>query len=245
MLAVISDIHGNYPALQAVLDDIVQSGVDELICLGDVANFGPMPAECVARLQSLDCPIIMGNTDDYLLKPREYENLNKPGEQGSKLIDVEHWCAAQLSTENKHFITTFPERLTGHMNSVSTLFFHASPRNYNDIIRVDTPEKDIHDYCDGHYATLMLGGHTHQPFLRHLNESVFINPGSVGAPFQRQRHGSEWKPAWAEYAVISEQSGQPHVAFKRVSYDIAPLMKAASAMPHSDLYRQQWTFPST
>lgn len=67
MLAVISDIHGNLGALEAALTDIDKIGADELVCLGDVASFGPQPRETLRRVQALGCPVIMGNADRELL----------------------------------------------------------------------------------------------------------------------------------------------------------------------------------
>jgi predicted phosphodiesterase len=240
MLAVISDIHGNLTALEAVLKDIEASNISNIICLGDVADFGPMPAECLARVRDLACPVIMGNTDDYLLNPRKNTELARLGERGEILLEVERWCAAQLSEQDKHFISSFSERLSQPVGEIPALFFHASPRNYDDIIRVDTPEDDIRRYCDGYDATLMLGGHTHQQFLRRIDDWFFINPGSVGAAFQKLPGKQEIRPSWAEYAVLSERKGQPSITFRRVLYELEALLEAAAAMPHGDFFVNQW-----
>ncbi|NIW96181.1 MAG: hypothetical protein GWN20_25895, partial [Phycisphaerae bacterium] len=71
-LAIISDIHGNLIALEAVLAVLAQEEIDQMVCLGDVAATGPQPHETIARLRELNCPVVMGNTDDWLLNPHPH-----------------------------------------------------------------------------------------------------------------------------------------------------------------------------
>jgi predicted phosphodiesterase len=105
MLAVISDIHSNLGALEAVLADIDRVGVDELICLGDVVSFGPQPRETLRRVQALNCPVVMGNTDNGLLRPHTPEP--KPTELQKIFAAVEHWYAAQLTEEDRASFAPF------------------------------------------------------------------------------------------------------------------------------------------
>ena len=77
-LALISDMHGNLPAFEAVVEDVQLQGITQFLCLGDVANFGPQPKETLGYLQTLACPVVMGNTDDSLLKPRTLADIKEP-----------------------------------------------------------------------------------------------------------------------------------------------------------------------
>ncbi|HEX5442031.1 MAG TPA: metallophosphoesterase family protein, partial [Ktedonobacterales bacterium] len=72
-IAIIADIHGNLPALEAVLAAVAAEGVERIVCLGDVATLGPQPREVIARLRTLGCPVVMGNTDAILLAPQPDE----------------------------------------------------------------------------------------------------------------------------------------------------------------------------
>jgi predicted phosphodiesterase len=89
-MALISDIHGNLVALEAVMNDLERQGAERMVCLGDVAASGPQPRGVLQRLQALDCPVVMGNADAWLLEPQEYHgddpfyrkinDLDQPGQ---------------------------------------------------------------------------------------------------------------------------------------------------------------------
>src|SRR5215207_5817952 len=93
-VALISDIHGNLIALDAVLDDLEREQVDQIVCLGDVAEAGPQPAQVLARLRALSCITVMGNTDIQLLTraPNPPRDADTP-----RVNDIVQWCADQLS----------------------------------------------------------------------------------------------------------------------------------------------------
>jgi predicted phosphodiesterase len=91
-LALISDIHSNEVALRAVLADIRRTGVDQIICLGDVANLGPAPNAVIELLAGLGCPCIMGNHDEFLLEPE----LVHAYAQSPSVVASVHWCRSRL-----------------------------------------------------------------------------------------------------------------------------------------------------
>src|SRR5437588_7096960 len=102
--AIIADIHANLIALEAVIADLEREQPDQLVCLGDVASFGPQPKETLERVKSLNCPVVMGNADAWALDP-------KPVPQSSPdaqiIEDISGWCAAQYTSEDLNFIRTF------------------------------------------------------------------------------------------------------------------------------------------
>src|SRR5882724_189823 len=97
-IGLIADIHGNLLALETVLDELAREGVNELICLGDVASLGPQPAEVLARLRALGCPVVMGNTDAWLLTPPAGDAAE---EEDRSMYRLNAWCAAQLSSRDR------------------------------------------------------------------------------------------------------------------------------------------------
>src|SRR5690606_39716762 len=97
VIAVIADVHGNLAALEAVIADMLRSDVEEVLCLGDVANFGPEPSATIARLRSLDPLTVMGNTDAYLLTPRTRADVAQPDDPTATILAAEAWCAERLS----------------------------------------------------------------------------------------------------------------------------------------------------
>src|SRR5215831_2977947 len=103
-IAVISDIHGNCVALDAVLADVRQRSVDEMVCLGDAIQGGAQPAETVARLRELGCPVVMGNADAWLLTGVETSPNETITERGRV---TREWSLAHLSPEDRAFIAAF------------------------------------------------------------------------------------------------------------------------------------------
>src|SRR5579859_7401118 len=103
-LAIISDIHGNEVALEATLNSIAEQGIETIICLGDVAASGPQPQQVIARLKAVGCPVVMGNTDAWLLKPELHDI---PNEAERHLQDIDLWCTQQLSSADRGYLATF------------------------------------------------------------------------------------------------------------------------------------------
>lgn len=245
MLAVISDIHGNLAALETVLADINQQDISEIVCLGDVANFGPQPVACIEKMAALGCPIILGNTDDWLVNPRNLKEHYRDSDS-PMIIEIETWCSQQISQKHIDLIATYLPKLESSYKGVSCLYYHASPKNHTDLIIATTADDVLADYFSeystnlANLATLCIGGHTHAQLLRRYLESFVINPGSVGLPYQKPTPKTSTNPAWAEYAIVDVIHSQPTVSFRRIPYDITPTLEAAKVMPHSDYWSRNW-----
>src|SRR5262249_37734018 len=112
-IALIADIHGNAVALDAALADISHAGANAIICLGDVAEFGPQPREVLERLRALGCLNVMGNCDAALLDPRP---ANAEEETARHMQEIGLWCAAQLSPEDKAFLAAFQPTVSQQLN---------------------------------------------------------------------------------------------------------------------------------
>src|SRR6185437_11840199 len=103
-IAILADIHGNLPALDAVLACVNAEGIDRIICLGDVATLGPQPREVIARLRLLGCPVVMGNTDAILLALQRDESTMSD-DWSNEAFD--NWCARQLTDDDLAYLRTF------------------------------------------------------------------------------------------------------------------------------------------
>ena len=245
-LAVISDIHGNLNALTAVLNDFETTAPDKTVLLGDVANFGPQPHETLARLRELDFPTVMGNTDASLLQPPTLEDIKNPTDDTPFFLAVEGWCAEQLTEDDRNYVRTFQPTINLDVDGVSVLLCHGSPRSYNDIIKATTPEETLDEFFADEEAQVMAGGHTHTQLLRRYKDGLLINPGSVGLPFLYAQVAKEKvevvNPHWAEYALVEAVHNQPSVIFRRVPYDVTPLVEAArsSTMPYVERWLSGW-----
>lgn len=242
-LALLSDIHGNLLALEAVLADMAKQGAQQAVCLGDVAAFGPQPREVLQRLRRLNCPVVMGNADDELLRPEKLKELAQGRIDPGLLFELASWAARELEEDDVAFVRGFERTISLELAGLSLLAFHGSPKSFDDVITATTPDAELAAFLDGQTATVMAGGHSHTPLLRRYRGALLVNPGSVGLPFELPRGREEARnPPWAEYALLEVHAGAPSITFRRVPYDIKPLLRAAesSGMPHAGWWAQGW-----
>ena len=181
-VAAIYDIHGNLPALEAVLEDIRHAGVDLVVIGGDVLP-GPMPAETLDCLEQLDIPavFIRGNGDREVLALLAGSTSVAVAEA---YLPVMRWVAQQLRPEHVQWIQRWPPTLTMEVVGVGeVLFCHATPRSDTELFTRLTPEKQVIPAFAGLTVTTVVCGHTHMQFERRIGNCRVINAGSVGMPF--------------------------------------------------------------
>jgi len=239
-IAIISDIHGNLCALEAVLARLAQERIDQFVCLGDVVLFGPQPCETLACVQALDCPVVMGNTDAWALDPQPHPIRD---EQSAFFNTIELWGAQQLTAADQAYVHTFQPVVTLTLDAATTLLcYHGSPKSYHEIIVATTPNDEIGTLLGEQPARLLAGGHTHAQYVRRYQEKLLLNPGSVGLPYETLADGTNRNPPWAEYAIVEWSAGNLEVTLRRVPYAIAPLLEAVktSGMPHGDWWSKDW-----
>jgi putative phosphoesterase len=242
-LAVIADIHGNTVALEAVLSAIAARSIERIVCLGDVAATGPQPHEVIARLRELGCPVVMGNTDDWLLHPA-LEEHDDP--DARRIQDIDQWGAEQLTAEDRAYIEGFASIVSIELeDGMRLLAYHGSPRSYNEQITPTLSSEELDTALDGRAADLYVGGHTHMQMLRRHRGSLVLNPGSVGLaidsapPFE----GPVRNPPWAEYAIITTGAqGELAVELHRAPFDVDALRQViyTSGMPHAEWFASEW-----
>ena len=183
-IAVISDIHGNDFAFEAVEADIQQQNVDQLICLGDAIQGGSQPAAVVQRLRRLNCPTVMGNADAWLLSGLETGDEEIESERLKKMEAIRQWSLSQLSTSDREFIAEFQATITISLEKdLELLCFHASPDSFDDVIAPATPQEVFQKFLGKYAERILTGGHTHAQQVRRNGEFFFFNPGSVGLVF--------------------------------------------------------------
>ncbi len=231
-IALISDIHGNRVALDAVLQAIEQQAVDQIVCLGDVATMGPRPLEVVEQLRSIGCPIIMGNHDQFILEPELVYSYS----EAPPVIAAVDWCREQLGDAQIEFIKTFQAGLTIELaDGVTLQLYHGSPLSNMEELTSTTPAERLDTLFDGSNATVVAGGHTHFQMLRQHCGLLMVNPGSVGMPFEQRNPSLGGPPvvmSHAEYAVIKMEGGEIKVELCRVTLDRTMLLAETRANPH-------------
>jgi putative phosphoesterase len=239
-IALISDIHGNLVSLEATLADIDRQGVDEIICLGDVATLGAQPNEVIARLQRLGCRTVLGNHDSFLIGKDDISRYTDQPE----VLEMVDWCRGKLSSAELDYLRTFEPLFEVSLgDGLSMLCFHGSPRSNTEVILATTPNEELAESLAGHEATIMVGGHTHIQMLRRYFDTLIVNPGSVGAPFwQMPPVGRLRILPWAAYGIIECLDGVLHVDLRRIPVDLTAVHAAilASDMANPRQWLEYW-----
>ncbi|MEK7699006.1 MAG: metallophosphoesterase family protein [Planctomycetota bacterium] len=199
-ILVISDIHGNIAALNAI-----QERADMVFCLGDLVNYGPYPGECITKIRGMTDKVVRGNHDNAIGRnlgcgcSERYKELSNDGKA---------FTVAALNNDEKSFLGNLPLTLNLRAAGKRFLFSHASPGgDIHKYLRPDAPDAEFITESKGVDADIVFIGHTHLPMVREVNGITYINPGSVGQP----RDGIPL----ASYAVWEDGC----IEIKRVSYD--------------------------
>lgn len=227
-IALISDIHGNCLALDAALADMRRDPIDQIVCLGDAVQGGPQPAQVVARLQEVACPVVMGNADAWLLTGQETGNEQVPAERLQKMRAIRHWSLAQLTTADRTYIGQFQTTVTIDSETDRRLLcFHGSPTSFDDFLFPTTPEEEFQRLLGSYASFILAGGHTHLQHVRRIGDSFFFNPGSIGLAYSHQQTENNFRAdPWAEYAVLTLEAARLGLEFRRVPFDTAQLVRA-------------------
>jgi len=188
-VAVISDIHGNLPALEAVLEEINQAEADQIVVAGDVLP-GPMPHETLEYLRNVNIPIqfIQGNGDREILAQMAGVETGAIPERFREGV---RWVAEQLQPADEQWLASWHKTLQLQINGLGkVLFCHATPQNDIDIFTRLTPEDHLLPIFEGLDVALVVCGHTHMQFDLIVGNIRVVNTGSVGMPYAEP--GAYW-----------------------------------------------------
>jgi predicted phosphodiesterase len=200
-IAIVSDIHGNLLALDAVMTDLERYSPDEVWCGGDVGWGGPWASECIARVREAGWPTVRGNTDIWIAgDPQGLESE----EQRAELKEVA--AAHNISKDDADWLINRP---LGHQGPGSVLLVHATPRSPFEAPLPWDPASAFRDYED--QASVVVYGHVHHSFVRRLSDGTIVaNAGSVGLPLDGLT---------ACYMLIDQQGGEWCIRHRRVPFD--------------------------
>jgi len=232
--ALISDIHGNLPALEAVLADLDQRGdVDAIYHLGDLGGYAPWPNEVVALLQERWITGIAGNYDSTVATDYEHCGCKAETPHQEELSHLSYkWTREHVSLETKRFLSTLPFRMDlrprgGHKSRPQLTLVHGTPTLntlYCTEDRTDSFCTKMAKAAGAREGDLIAFGHTHKPWHRVVEGVHFVNTGSVGKPKDGDWH--------AGYVLVDADEKIGAVEFVRVEYDVE---RAAEGILDSDL----------
>jgi protein phosphatase len=216
-VAVISDIHGNVAAFDAVLADLAAQPHDAVVIAGDLCLFGPKPAEALARVRERNVPTIYGNTDAFLL-----DSARVAGDPGLQ------WVQARIGAEGTAYLASLPflhriAPLDGASPDDDLLIVHASPNDVDNAVITEanpssgsgqhlTPEDEAVRLIGDARANLILYGHIHYASSGAVRGQRLASIGATGFPFDRDQR--------AAYAVVTWDGAEWRVAHRRVTYDV-------------------------
>jgi predicted phosphodiesterase len=215
-VAVLADIHGNLPALEAVLAEPDVAGADRVVLLGDIA-LGPMPAESLDLLASLGerAVWVHGNCEREVVTAYDGKPLPGPNADGARA------AAALLDDRRRDLLDGLPLTVALDVDGVgATLFCHATPRRDDEFVLVDSPLAVWRRALDGVSEPLVVMGHTHMPFDRLVDGRRVVNPGSVGMSYG---------VAGACWALLG-----PTVQLRSTAYDVEAAAARITAGPHPE-----------
>ncbi len=222
-IAVVSDIHGNLTAFEAVLADLQSVSPDLVLHGGDLAAPGARPAEVLDRIIALGLPGVLGNTDEMLSRPQSLldfaQRTPQLGAMKSVLLEIADATRARLTPAHLDWLNAQPliHREPG------LALVHASPASCWDSPPPDADAAQLAECYGGLDSPLVAFGHLHQPFIRPLAGFALVNCGSVGQPFDGDPRAS--------YLLVED--GVPSI--RRVDYDIEAECRAleASGVPYA------------
>ncbi len=215
-IAVISDIHGNMQALDAVLEEIKKEKCEKIFCLGDLAMAGPEPAKTIEKIRDLsknsDFTLIQGNTDEMIANC-DNRMVHLLEENNPVMAHALECDAVDVSDVQKEFLRELPKQKELEIEGVKILLVHGSPRKNNENIYPDLPIEEIEEMIAQTNADVIFCGHTHVPCGYQTNtKQTVVNVGSVGRPFSQEPKSC--------FAVLEIKNGEFEISHKLVPYDV-------------------------
>ena len=222
-LAFFSDVHGNLPALEAILDDIASVGVDARYALGDLVGYAPWPNEVLELLQAEGIASVMGNYDEGTGFDADECGCAYTDPIEKALGDESFaWTKARTVPANKAWLRSLAREIRFEVDELRFLLVHGSPRRINEYLYEDKPDATFARIGAAADADVIVCGHTHRPYEKTVGAVWFVNDGSVGKP-----KDGDPRACWALLDTTARST-----EFRRVRYDVE---RAARAILASDL----------
>ncbi len=228
-IAVISDIHGNLSALNAILQDIENQGIKNFFFLGDLVMNGPSPREVFEVLDQLSPEVwIKGNTDEWLELFRKEVELDTPRKE--LMMARNNYAKERLTPEQIKRLSQVQEQGVVIINDKKILCVHGSPNSIEEAIGIMRPLSYFEELIDHNTFDLLLCGHTHLPLIAFYKGKKIMNPGAIGFSLDEDPRAS--------YGVITVGNNEFSLTIHRVDYDIEQVLKIAKEreFPYYDIY---------
>ena len=233
-IAIISDLHANLPALNAVLEDLDKKQPDAVFCLGDLVDFAPWPNEVIETIRQRRIPTLMGNHDERIAFDHAIIPLEKHTEQErAARVGAIEYTRRTISADNREFLSGLPREIRISYGTGSSakriLLVHASARSIDEYVYEDHPEIDLIRMLRKNNADVIVMGHTHLPYIRTFTGRKFaVNTGSVG---RSKENGIS-----AAYLMLTIAGSHIRPEIVRVAYPVEETIKAILESAIPDFY---------
>jgi len=228
-VALISDIHSNLPALEAVLDDIKKREVDVIWNMGDMLGYGAFPDEVVSLLEKEKILSIIGNYDLKVLKVKQKKDKWKKGVPPEKWLAY-NWSYDKLSKSSLDYLSSLDEEIELEVEGKKIIIRHSPSDPDDEHLTPDSPDERFREIASQFDADIIIFGHSHIPFKKKVDDVWFINPGSVGRP-------GDGDPK-AGYAIMILKPRLFRVDHYRIDYDVERAVSAIRESGLPDLFAQ-------
>jgi len=238
-IALLGDVHANLPGLEKVLFHAKNLGVNEHWNIGDFLGYNAFPNQVVERMRRPGFSNIIGNYDLKVLEFPQKDKKWRRNKHPSKWLAFK-WAYENLSPENRDFLSALPEELCLSRKGQHFLLVHGSPASNEELLDQVTPQarlRELKNIAEQKYEVefaAIICGHSHQAFTRCIDNTLFINTGSVGRP-------GDGNPRTA-YALLALRAGVLQVSHYRLNYDInmatAGIQRAGLPAAFSDMIRE-------
>jgi putative phosphoesterase len=212
-IAVLSDIHGNLIALNAVLSDINKLGINKFIIAGDHIIDCPHHNEVLEKVRNLNGYVIKGNREKYILN--YHKGMHKEWIK-HKQMEATVWTYNTMDEDNLKYIDQLPEQLNISLPQMDSIrIVHGSPFDISEPLFPDKHPERIESVLKGIKEPVLICGHTHESWSKVVHNKLIVNPGSIGVPFNKNK--------CAEYAILTWEDNQWIVSHHQVKYDLKEL----------------------
>jgi predicted phosphodiesterase len=222
-IALLSDVHGNRPALEAVFDDLQAREVTRSYCLGDLVGYGADPNGAIDLLRSHGVESILGNYDEGVAWETGDCGCFYANAEAKRIGEASYaFTVATVTVERKAYLRTLPRELHVYLAGKKVHLVHGSPRRINEYLSRDRDQRTYRRLAETETDDVLAFGHTHDPWFRSYGNTLFVNVGSAGRP-------KDGDPRAAYVLLRSSPEAPVDVVIVRVAYDVEAAAEAVVA----------------
>jgi putative phosphoesterase len=211
LIAFLSDIHANLPALEAAVADAKARGAKQIVSAGDMTGYGPFPNEVCGFLRKQRIPAILGNYDQKVIEVAK-QGPSAAARMKEKKRKILLWTVAHLDDQMLRYLASLPEHLTLRLDNRNLFVFHGSPVSMEDAVYPSITKRGLEAKLGDARPDVLVCGHTHIPFVKRIGGTLVVNCGSAGHPVD-----GDPRPAYA--LVHTEHAVAPCGRIVRFEYD--------------------------